>query len=250
MSTRHPAGRDLASPRDRISRLHRNVTAEALQARLMEAERACLDRTFAALTASRELPHAASLILASRRKFIAGAGKSAAYASLLHTDLAPTVPNVQLIDGVGLASSTVLSDVRSSDVLVAFSLRRYRTETVRLGRLFARAGGSLVVSTDTAEAPLAGCGSALVLVDTDSASYVDSPTAMAAVCNVLSTLTTASSKGARRRLDARDEVAESLKMYWDQCSDDPGPTIVSKKTDGQKTGDAQMTDSETGVAAI
>lgn len=231
MSGRHPTNRELPSPRDRISRLRRNVSAQGLQARLMEAERDCLENTFDALAESGSLPQAASLILASRRKFIAGAGKSGAYASLLDADLAPTVPNVQLIDGLGLTAANVLSDVRASDLLVAFSLRRYRTETVRLGRLFARAGGSLVVVTDTDDAPLADVATSLILVDTDSASYADSPTAVAAVCHLLSSLTTASAKGARRRLARRDEVSGALQMYWDEYEDRDEPAGPARLDD-------------------
>lgn len=204
-----------ASPRDRMLRLRPSLSGEALQAHLMEAERASLESTFATLATDSSLSRAAGLILASRRKYIAGAGKSAAYAALLNADLAATLPNVMLI-GDGPSATDVLSDVRPSDVCIVFSLRRYRIETVRLGRLFAQSGGRLVVVTDGADAPLAEYASVLILVDTGSASYADSPTAMAAVCHLLSSLASASAKGARRRLANRDTATTALGIYWDQ----------------------------------
>ncbi|MGG1908946.1 SIS domain-containing protein [Microbacterium sp. NRRL B-14842] len=103
--------------------------------------------------------------------------------------------------------------MRASDVLIAFSLRRYREETVRLGRLFHEAGGQLVVITDSEDAPLASIATSLIRVRTGSASYADSPTPVAAVCHLLSALTTASAKGARRRLAERDRLVARLGLY-------------------------------------
>ncbi|WP_244857806.1 MurR/RpiR family transcriptional regulator [Agromyces archimandritae] len=206
--------RALSSPQARYGeRLRRNVSATALQERVMDAETASLAHTFERLRADAALPDAAAILLGARRKYIAGEGKSAAYAALLNADLASTVPNVYFVDGHALTTLTVLSDVRPSDVLVLFSMRRYRRETVTLGRLFHEAGGSLVVVTDREDAPLAEYADSLIVVDTGSASYADSPTAIAAVCHLLSALTTASAKGARRRLAVRDELLDDLALY-------------------------------------
>ena len=209
-----PDDRLLVSPQQRYGeRLRTNLSAEAVQTRIIEAETRSLSRTFEELTASGAVPRAATIMLGARRRYLAGAGKSAAYADLLNADLGATLSNVFLVDGRALTALTVLTDVRSSDVLVLFSLRRYRGETVRLGRLFHQAGGQLVVVTDSPEAPLAGIAQALIVVNTGSASYADSPTAVAAVCHLLSALTTASAKGARRRLSTRDEIGTALDLY-------------------------------------
>ncbi|HEY9291613.1 MAG TPA: SIS domain-containing protein, partial [Microlunatus sp.] len=211
-----PDDRDrlLVSPHQRYGeRLRTNLSAEGVQARIIEAETRSLARTFENLTASGAVPRAATIMLGARRRYLAGEGKSAAYADLLNADLGATLSNVFLVDGRALTALTVLTDVRASDVLVLFSLRRYRGETVRLGRLFHRAGGQLVVVTDSQDAPLAGIADALIVVNTGSASYADSPTAVAAVCHLLSTLTTASAKGARRRLSMRDEIGATLDLY-------------------------------------
>src|SRR5918994_493581 len=62
----------------------------------------------------------------ARRRFIVGSAKSFSYASLLAFDLSAGLSHVTLIDGTVVRGVDVLSDVRSSDVMVAFSLRRYR----------------------------------------------------------------------------------------------------------------------------
>jgi hypothetical protein len=51
------------------------------------------------------------------------------------------------------------------------------------------------------------------VVGTDSASYADSPTAVAAVVHILATLAAASAKGARRRLARRDVLTARLGVY-------------------------------------
>lgn len=206
--------RSLLSPRDRFSeRFRTNLSAEGIQARVIEHEVRSLTQTLEELAATGDVPRAAALILGARRRYIAGEGKAAAYAQLLNADLSATLSNVFLADGRALSPLTVLTDVRASDVLIVFSMRRYREETIRLGRLFHEAGGQLVVITDSEDAPLAGLATALIRVHTASASYADSPTAVAAVCHLLSTLTTASAKGARRRLSTRDHYAAELAFY-------------------------------------
>ena len=152
-------------------------------------------------------------IVSSRRRYVAGVGKSAAFASLLAGDLAAGLANVFQIDGQGLHAIDVLTDVRPQDVLVCFSVRRYRVETVELGGEFLRRGGSLVVVTDSPDAPLALDGAVVIAVDTGSGSFADSPTSVAAVCQLLSSLTIASAKGARRRLQVRDALGDTLHQY-------------------------------------
>lgn len=212
--TEDESNRRLKSPGDRFGeRIRANLSAEIMQSRVIENEKRSLELSLDELAATGEVPRAAALILGSRRRYISGEGKSSAYAHLLNADLSTTLSNVFLIDGRGLSPLTVLTDVRASDVLVLFSMRRYRDETIRLGRLFHKAGGQLVVITDSDDTPLSGLASALIRVHTESASYADSPTAIAAVCHLLSTLTTASAKGARRRLADRDRYAAELALY-------------------------------------
>lgn len=204
----------LSSPGERFGeRLRTNASSEQVQARVMTAETRSLALTFEDLAISGAVPQAAAVILGARRRYITGEGKSAMYAGLLSADLSATLSNVFLIDGHALTPLTVLTDVRDKDLLIAFSLRRYRRETTKLGELFHAAGGKLVLVTDSDDAPLAPLADAAIRVRTDSASYADSPTSMAAVCHLLSTLTTASAKGARRRLTIRDELATALDLY-------------------------------------
>ena len=121
--------------------------------------------------------------------------------------------NVTLIDGTIVRPLDVLSDVRTTDVLVAFSLARYRKYTVEMAELFKRAGGTLVLITDSPDAPLVAMADEALIVDTASASFANSPTSVALVIHILTTLTTASAKGAGRRLVERDRLSDQLGLY-------------------------------------
>lgn len=207
--------RGLNTPEQRLgARLTRKSSAEVLQARLMEQESANLAEAFAHLTAEGSLIAAASTIVAARRRFVLGNGKSLGYATLMSADLQTSLSKVSLIDGATVRPLDVLAEVTETDVLIAYSFRRYRTETIHIVAEFAKHGGSVVLITDTDDNPAAAYADTLVVVPTASESYADSATAVAAASLMLSTLVTASSKGAGRRMEARSAIAERLGLYY------------------------------------
>jgi DNA-binding MurR/RpiR family transcriptional regulator len=206
--------RRLASPGARYgARLRRTTSAAELMARVAAHEQENLRRTLEALRADGSLETAARLVVSARRKYVVGAGKSQAYARLLATDLAASLPGVTLMGTDTATALDVLCDVSDRDVVLAFSLRRYVRATWAIVREFHAAGATVVAIVDAADAPLTELADVTILVSTSSASYADSPTAVAAVSHLLATLAAASAKGARRRLDRRGELARSLEVY-------------------------------------
>jgi DNA-binding MurR/RpiR family transcriptional regulator len=219
MSTQAPTTgpdhlRELDSPDERFAeRLSVRTSAEALQRRLITQESTHLGTTLAQVAATGVLPRAAALVVAARRRYVTGTGKSLAYATLLADDLAVGLSHVTVIDDANVPALDVLAEVTASDVLVAYSFRRYRRETLARARTFVAAGGVLVAITDDPEAPLAALAAETVVVDTDSASYADSPAAVVAVSHIIATLAAASAKGARRRIATRDRLGRELGLY-------------------------------------
>lgn len=208
--------RQLSTPDERYgARLQRRSTATALLQQVVAQETANLTVTLERLQADGSLEQAARRIVAAKRRFVTGGSKSWSYASLLATDLSASMANVTLIDGTVVRAVDVLSDVRPGDVLVAFSLRRYARSTIAVAEEFAAAGGAVVGVTDDARSAVARVADVAVVVSTDSASYADSPTAVAAVVHILATLAAASAKGARRRLARRDVLTARLGVYAD-----------------------------------
>ncbi|WP_028923256.1 MurR/RpiR family transcriptional regulator [Pseudonocardia acaciae] len=208
--------RRLSSPGARYgARLRSRSSASALLRAVIRAERENLEHTMAQLEADGSLERAAGEIVAARRRFVLGNAKSRAHATLLHLELSASMAGVSLIDEATVRAIDVLSDVRPTDVLVAFAFRRYARDTVTVAGEFAAAGGHVVAVTDDARGPLADTAATTIVVGTGSASYSDSPTAIAAVAHALATLTAASAKGARRRLARREELAHRLAIYAD-----------------------------------
>ncbi len=212
---RHAANKSLRTPGDRYQARMESTSSATLQARLIQSELDNLAEVFERLTVDGSVRRAAAVAVAARRRFVIGAGKSHAYANLLASDLSAAVAQVNLVDDSTMSTLDLLSDVRETDVLIAFSFRRYRRTTVEVARQFVAAGGKVVAITDAADAPLARYATECVEVVTDSASYADSPTAVAATIHLLSTLTTASAKGARRRFADRDRISGALGLYLD-----------------------------------
>ncbi|WP_020574750.1 MurR/RpiR family transcriptional regulator [Actinopolymorpha alba] len=207
-------GRGPSSPDERYgARLRRRSSSTLLLDRLLEHETANLADTAQRIREDGTLERAAATIVAARRRFVIGGAKSAAYAALLAIDLSASLANVTLIDGLAARPVDILCDVRTDDVLVAFSLRRYTRHTIAVAREFAAAGGTVVGITDDEGSSLAQFADVAIVVGTRSASYVDSPTAVAAVTHILATLTAASAKGARRRLTRREAVTRELEIY-------------------------------------
>jgi DNA-binding MurR/RpiR family transcriptional regulator len=208
-----PRNRELSSPHERYDARLQRRSSTLLQRRVVEQERATIEEALDQILADDSIAQAAARIVAARRRFVIGSAKSFSYASLLAFDLGVGLSQVTLIDGTVVRGVDVLSDVRSSDLMVAFSFRRYRRDTVDIARRFVEAGGELVAVTDFEDAPLAKLADQCIYVATGSASYVDSPTVVASVLHVLATVTTASAKGARRRLVERDRLNTELGLY-------------------------------------
>ncbi|MDQ1609171.1 MAG: hypothetical protein QOE16_1903 [Microbacteriaceae bacterium] len=213
---RHEADRRLHSPEERYgARLSQRGSSVVLQERLAARERQSLDEALSRVVDDGSAVAVASAIVAARRRFITGRGKSLAYATLLASDLSAGLSLVTLLDDAVVRAVDILSEVRATDVLIAFSMRRYRRDTVELCRQFVKAGGTVLAITDDADSPVADIAAVSVVVSTESASYADSPTAVAAVSHIIATLATASSKGARRRLSEQDRITRELGIYLD-----------------------------------
>ncbi|WP_262852815.1 MurR/RpiR family transcriptional regulator [Mumia quercus] len=186
-----------------------------LKRRLIEDQRRQLDAMLDWALNDSGVEEMAAQIVGARRRFIIGATKSFAYASLLALDLSASLANVHLVDGTIIRPIDVLSDVRSSDVMVAFSIQRYRKYTIDIATTFQDAGGRLLVITDSPDAPLAHVGAEVVLVPPTGVEYDSSPPSLSLLIGVIASLTAASAKGAGRRSAQRDHLGEVLDLYVD-----------------------------------
>ena len=210
----HELNKELDSPGKRYgARLQQRSLASILQQQVINQEKLSLSHALDRVREDGSAILVASAIVAARRRFVVGSGKSLAYASLLSRDLLGGLSQVFLVDGTAVRAIDILSETKSTDVLVVFSFRRYRRDTITIAEKFAAAGGDVVLITDDATSPINEIASASIVVETDSVSYTDSPTSIAAICHLLATLCTASAKGARRRLAEQDRLSAEFDLY-------------------------------------
>jgi DNA-binding MurR/RpiR family transcriptional regulator len=208
--------RDLRSPDARYSarlagRGHAKPTS--LLDRIAEQDCANVTSTLRTLAASGSLHDAAEALVRARRRYLVADRKSYAYAHLLGTDLQSFLRDVVVIDGLVNRALDVLPDVRAGDVAICFSLRRYATSSLATARFMHAAGADLIGITDDSSSELAALASIVLVVETTSQSFVDSPTAVASTVHALATLAAAQTRGARTRLTQRDELARKLGVY-------------------------------------
>ena len=217
-----------------MSEVVRTRSATLLKQRLVEAHRAEAAAGLAWAESDPSLEAAAALVTGARRRFVIGAATSFTYASLLAAKMSAALAKVTLVDGTIVRPLDILSDVRDSDVMIAVSLSPYRRYTVEAAVPFVRAGGALVVLTDAPDAPLVRHASASVVMAgpgprSDVAARLHpetplvSPMVVALVVDVLTALSSASAKGAGRRLADRERLASELRLYLS-----PGDADVSE----------------------
>lgn len=205
---------ELKSPADRFSaRFAARPSATQLQQRIIRQERDTITEFFDSVEQDESIARAAAIIVAARRRLVTGAGRSEVFARLLEFDLSLGLAQVSLVDDSHVRVLDVLTDVRATDVLIAFSMRRYRAETTEFLAQYAARGGKIIVVADSEDSPIVSLATESIIVSTRSESYSDSGTAVVAVSQLLSALTTASAKGARRRLAEREVLSEALGIY-------------------------------------
>lgn len=215
--------RDLRTPDARYSaRLAGRGHAKpaSLLDRVAEQDCANVTSTLRALAASGSLHDAAEALVRARRRYLVADRKSYAYAHLLGTDLQSLLRDVVVVDGLVNRPLDVLPDVRAGDVAICFSLRRYATSSLATARFMHAAGAALIGITDDSSSELAALANIVLVVETTSQSFVDSPTAVASTVHALATLAAAQTRGARTRLAQRDELARRLGVYEET---DPSP---------------------------
>lgn len=227
--------RDLRTPDARYSaRLAGRGQARpaSLLDRIAEQDCANVTSTLRTLGASGSLHHAAEALVRARRRYLVADRKSYAYAHLLGTDLQSFLRDVVVIDGLVNRPLDVIPDVRAGDVAICFSLRRYATSSLATARFMHAAGAALVGITDDSSSELAALADVVLVVETTSQSFVDSPTAVASTVHALATLAAAQTRGARTRLAQRDELARRLGVY-EETETSPG-TQLARRLQGKR----------------
>ena len=141
-----------------------------------------------AATLPASLEQAALTIAAARRIYCVGMRSSHAIAWQFHYILMMIDSPSILLDGPGGTGIDRIGQIGAGDVLFAVSVAPYTKATIDLAELAKARGAALVAATDSEVSPLARMARNVILVPTDTASFLHSMTPAFMVAEILGAL--------------------------------------------------------------
>ncbi len=150
-------------------------------------------------------------ILAAKHIYIIGMRACSYLAGFLNYSLRMTFDNVRMIQTTsGSETFEQMIDISEGDVMIAISFPRYSKSVIRAAN-FARSSGADVISiTDSLESPISNEATAVLIAQSDMASYMDSLVAPMSVINALITSLT------QKRQEHVVSRLEHLEQIWDE----------------------------------
>lgn len=139
-------------------------------------------------TAPQQLEQASRTLSAARRIYCVGMRSSHAIAWQFHYILTMIDSPSILLDGPGGTGIDRIGQIGAGDVLLAVSVAPYTRATIDLAELALARGAALVAVTDSEVSPLARMADALILVPTDTASFLHSMTPAFMIAEILGAL--------------------------------------------------------------
>jgi len=137
----------------------------------------------------KSVEQAVKLLVSSAEKkrniLLVGEKNSFGVAQYLRTQLNMCLPNVFLLDSRQSMVADDLIRTTKSDVLLAISIRRYSTTTIRVAEHFNSMGATVIGIIDSPTSPLAKLSNLKIYVQTSSPYAFDSYTSVFYICNVL-----------------------------------------------------------------
>ena len=159
-----------------------------------------------------ELNRAVSLVADDKKNIFVVGGRLTQSAALhLATHLHAMRPRVTLIEGQSAAWPDTIVDMDRKSILIAFDIRRYQDDIVRLCDLAAERGARVILICDNKDAPAARKAAMTFVVQTTSVSAWDSFAALTTLSELLiARVSDQLGKTLRARMDVLDSVREAF----------------------------------------
>jgi DNA-binding MurR/RpiR family transcriptional regulator len=159
-----------------------------------------------------ELNKAVSLITDNKKNIFVVGGRLTQSAALhLATHLHAMRPRVTLIEGQSSAWPDTIVDMGHQTTLIAFDIRRYQNDVVRLCDLAAERGARVILICDSRDAPAARKAAITFVAQTTSISAWDSFAALTALSELLiAGVSDQLGKTLQSRMDILDSVREEF----------------------------------------
>jgi len=159
-----------------------------------------------------ELNRAVSLVADDKKNvFVVGGRLTQSAALHLATHLHAMRPRVTLIEGQSAAWPDTIVDMDRKSILIAFDIRRYQDDIVRLCDLAAERGARVILVCDNKDAPAARKAAMTFVVQTTSVSAWDSFAALTVLSELLiARVSDQLGKTLRARMAVSDSVREAF----------------------------------------
>lgn len=198
---------------NRFERARQHGTSEELLTSVVEHDQQNVARTFARIDPG-EWDRIVGSLADAPRVHVMGLRKCLSVAQLMSYLLHMVRPDVHLVAPTTGSLVDELRDVRSEDVFVAVSIRRYTADTVRATELARRRGARTVALTDDAASPLASAADHVLYVETGGVTLLRSLSAFVSLVQALATAV-ALRMGTRSRSELLqdEELLDAFEVY-------------------------------------
>lgn len=188
-----------------------------LFAAVVEHDTRNLNRTFAQVKAA-DWEAAVTLLATAPSVHVVGLRKCFSVAHLTTYLLHMVRPGVRQLGSSGGLLVDDLRDLGEGDALVAFSIRRYTRDTVRVMEHAKARGITTVALTDAASSPLARSADLTFYVETGSVTLLRSLSAFVSLVQALATAVAVQlGTESRDQLETDERLLESFEVYTDHA---------------------------------
>lgn len=163
----------------------------------------------------KEVHRTVELIETTDRIYLKGGRSSESIASFFGLCLSQIGFQTQMLNAQEALIPESVSHVNKESLLIAVSLPRYASSTIRLGRFFHERGARIALITDSIQSPLASICTSIILVSFESTSFFNSNVAALAAVNAILALLSQRHRGEiKKQLELDEEIWKYFKTHY------------------------------------
>jgi DNA-binding MurR/RpiR family transcriptional regulator len=187
---------------------------QRLYTEMVDSVTANLSDLFASVDA-KQLRETADAIVAANRVIITGVGSCYALANYFYYVARMALHNVVLTPQQGSLPIDDLTDVGAGDILVAFTFRPYRQETIDAAQIAKSHKAKVIAITDSRTAPVAFNSHTVFLIPTETPQFFPAvSSALALLECLLAFIVARGGRKAVRNIEAFDRMRHDFSVWW------------------------------------
>jgi DNA-binding MurR/RpiR family transcriptional regulator len=187
---------------------------QRLYIEIVDSVTANLSDLFASIE-SKQLRDTADAIIGADRVIITGVGSCYALANYFYYVARMALHNVTLTPQQGGLPIDELTDVRAGDLMVVFTFRPYRQETIDAAQVAKSRKAKIIAITDSRTAPVALGAYKVFLIPTETPQFFPAiSSAVALIECLLAFIVARGGRKAVRNIEAFDRMRHDFSVWW------------------------------------